>query len=201
MEKKSSHPLWRAVADAGDLEAGLKLLLPLAEQGNAEAQYLLALLYASPAIKSAKPGEAKMWLERAAEGGNAAAAIKLGLHCEQGHTSPQARMWFERAEELEPGSGGTYLALFYERGLGVPQDEGKAVELYKRAAERGSAGACMALAHAYSNGRLGLARDNERASEYMAKYKDALKASKRERDEFLRHSRDRNLEDEFKSED
>jgi hypothetical protein len=148
-----------------------------AEAGNAEAQYWLGRTLMTSSVT-----EAISWWERAAQGGSADAAVQLGLFCEQGPHSVQAREWFERAEVIEPGSGAHYLAVLYASGCGGPKDEAKAVDLYKRAVEYGVSAACIALAHAYSNGLLGLPRDQAKANEYDQKFANARKAEREKLD-------------------
>jgi TPR repeat protein len=56
------------------------------------------------------------------------------------------------------------IALMYHSGLGVPADEAKAVEWYRRSAENGYTKAQEFLAAAYREGWFGLPQDSQKAA-------------------------------------
>jgi hypothetical protein len=65
----------------------------------------------------------------------------------------------------------TELAVLYEFGLGVPQDFGKAVELYQKATDQGYADAQNRLGSLYEHGR-GVTKDFGKAAELFQKAAD-----------------------------
>ena len=74
----------------------------LADAGNAEAQYLLAVFFLNGLGGPRDPVQAKLWLEKSASQGNARAAFSLAsLYAESDSPDPQAaQRWFTRAREL-----------------------------------------------------------------------------------------------------
>ena len=85
----------------GDFTLGMKLLRPLAEQGNAEAQYNLGVMYAEGKGVPQDDRAAVQWWRKAAAQGDAEAQYNLGLSYRTGRGVPQdvilAFMWFSIA--------------------------------------------------------------------------------------------------------
>ena len=65
--------------DQGDFATALTLSRPLAEEGDAEAQYLLGRMYFAGKGVPKDHAESVKWYRRAAEQGNAEAQSKLGF--------------------------------------------------------------------------------------------------------------------------
>jgi TPR repeat protein len=63
----------------GDVETALRLWTPIAEQGNAEAQYMLGLIYHNGRAVPKDESEATKWLNLAAKQGNDDARYLLDL--------------------------------------------------------------------------------------------------------------------------
>ena len=86
---------------AGDYEKAAKLYRPLAEKGNAEAQYNLGVMYRAGRGVPQDFKEARKWYQLAAEQGNALALFNLGWMYAGGKGVPQdyvkAQMWFNIA--------------------------------------------------------------------------------------------------------
>ena len=82
----------------GDYTLAARLLRPLAEQGDASAQFNLGLMYAKGKGVPQDAQEALKWWRKAAEQGNASAQSNLGSTYEFGVGVPQdfvrAHMWF-----------------------------------------------------------------------------------------------------------
>src|SRR5436309_3203198 len=74
-------PLEDALAahDKGDDATALRLIRPLADQGNAEAQYNLAIMYFTGQGVPKDYAEAAKWFRLAAEQGHAGAQYALGV--------------------------------------------------------------------------------------------------------------------------
>jgi len=91
----------RRAYDRGDYATALKEFLPLAQEGNADAQFELAVMYALGLGVPQVDKEAVKWLNLAAEQGHATAQYNLGDMYERGRGVPQdyikAHMWFNLA--------------------------------------------------------------------------------------------------------
>lgn len=100
-------------------------LKTVAGQGYAPAQYRLSLLYSGQDhIIPADKMQARIWAQRAAEGGVAKAMFNLGTMYYEGDGGPQdhstAAMWFRKAAERGVKDSQYNLGVLYERGDGVP---------------------------------------------------------------------------------
>ena len=112
----------------------------LANQGDADAQLELGVMYfdgdgvTQDYIKSA------YWLEKAAEQGHVIAQARLGYMYYSGDYIAQdyakATYWTEKAAEQGKGSAQYLLGMMYYNGEGVTQDKQKACRLYRAAADK-----------------------------------------------------------------
>ncbi len=107
-------PAWAGFAEGvaaykrGDYETALRELRPLANQGNAEAQFNLGVMYDKGEGVPQDDTEAVKWYRKAAEQGYAEAQYSLGLMYVKGWGVPQGHvrthMWFNlAASRLPPG--------------------------------------------------------------------------------------------------
>lgn len=98
-----------AAYQRGDYPAAEKILLPMAEGGNAYAQYRLGLVYLEATGEMRSPEEAAKWLESAALQGQPHAQYKLGILYVNGNGVSrdfvQAYMWFTLSTRHVAGSG------------------------------------------------------------------------------------------------
>ena len=89
--------------ERGDLAAALREWRPLAEQGDAEAQYMLGLMYNDGMGVPKDDAEAANWYRKAAEQGDAGAQYNLGMmyaHGEGVSKDPvEATLWLRKAAE------------------------------------------------------------------------------------------------------
>lgn len=132
---------------SGRYAEAFRLLKPLAEKGNARAQFRLAVLYNSGRGVERDPEAAQNWLKksapavrRAADDGHAWAQADVGAMYKQGWSVKQsfltAAEWYQRAAiQGDPGAQNN-LAILYERGLGVEKDRLKAVKWLRKAADQ-----------------------------------------------------------------
>ena len=99
----------------------------LAEQGVAEAQFSLAVLYGSGEGVPQDWVEAANWLRLAADQGHAPGQSALGLVYREGlgvlPDDDEAVRWFRRGADQGDASGQFLLASMYASGRGVQQDE------------------------------------------------------------------------------
>jgi len=116
----------RAAYEAGDYATALENFQPLAEQGNAEAQFNLGFMHANGQGVPQDYAEAVRWYRLAAEQGNAVAQAILGFMHANGQGVPQdyaeAVRWFRLAAEQGNAEAQFTLGTRYDNGQGVPQD-------------------------------------------------------------------------------
>ena len=126
-----------AAFEAKHFSKALQLLSPLADRGNVEAQYRLAIMHQNGLGCARNEAAAYDWMRKAADQGHALAQHGLGfmhLHGECAKKDEaEAAKWFRlAAEQGLPGSQMT-LGMLYEQGLGVDQDMDEARKWYQRA--------------------------------------------------------------------
>ena len=133
----------------GDFEAALAELEPLAEQGHAEAQYQLGILYASGDGVDVSLTQAVEYYRAAAEQGLPEAQNALAFMYRVGNGVPQdaeqAVRWYRLAAEGGVGQAQYNLAGLYGAGKGVEQDYVQAYKWYSLAAMHGQDEARKAL--------------------------------------------------------
>jgi TPR repeat protein len=117
-----------AAYQRGDYATALKIIGPLAAQGNVSAQVDLGTLYSSGRGVPLNDAEALMWYRRAAEKGWAEAETKLGAgaayYSGRGvkRDYAEAVKWYQLAAEQGDASAQFSLGGMYGTGQGVPQD-------------------------------------------------------------------------------
>ena len=109
-----------------DYKTAHRLWLPLAEQGNVEAQYELGLMYEQGQGVPQDYKEAVKWYRLSVEQGYAKAQSVLGFMYHKGHGVLQdykeAVKWFRLAAEQGFAIAQYNLGLMYVKGKGVPKD-------------------------------------------------------------------------------
>ncbi len=124
-----------------DINEALKWFKAAAEQGDASAQYNLALLYEGVEDIPRDYGEALHWYKLAAKQGDAAAQNSVALFYDQAMGVPQdvveAVKWYRLAAEEGDASAQFNLGIKYETGTGVEPDPDEAAMWYQKAAGQG----------------------------------------------------------------
>ncbi len=131
----------------GDYATALREWQSLAEQGHADAQYNIGLLYGNGQGVPKDDARAWQWYEKAAVQGHAEAQVNLGILYDYGRGILQdfkkAVYWYR----LSANQGNTLaqrrLGLMYERGDGVPQDYVQAYMWYSLGAANGAKASAM----------------------------------------------------------
>lgn len=127
-----------------------------AEQGDASAQYELAMAYDAGHGVQKDLSKAAHWCLKAAEQGHAAAQNCIGSMYQFGDGVVQdeavALSWYEKAVAQDYGEAYTNLGYMYDLGKGVSQDRTRAVELYLKGAEKGSLNAMLNVGISYWKG-------------------------------------------------
>ena len=140
-------PVWadfQAGMDAnnrGDYATALHEWRPLAEQGDALAQFNLGVLYRKGRGAPQDDVQARQWFEKAAAQGQAKAQFNLGTLYFNGEgvakDYQQAFRWFRLAADQGEALAQTKIAIMYDEGQGVPQDIVQAYKWYSLAATNG----------------------------------------------------------------
>jgi TPR repeat protein len=146
-----------------DYAAAVKELRPLADKGDAEAQYRMGLMYEYGAGVPADKAQMVAWLRKSAAQGHAAAECELGILYSLGegvpHDDAQAVQWFRKSAEHGNPTAQYNLGLLIAKGASVPVDKAQAVAWFRKAADQGLAIAQFKLGVAYDNGE-GVAKDD-----------------------------------------
>lgn len=142
-----------AAYHAKDYAKAAEAWTPLAEKGDAAAQYYLGTLYAEGRGVAQNDATAVLWFERSAEQGNPDAQYNVGASYASGTGVPksyaEAAKWFQRAADQGMVFAQVNLGLLYAAGNGVPQDNIEAFKWLDIAFRRLPAGeSAMDVAHA-----------------------------------------------------
>lgn len=109
-----------------DYETALRLLSPLAEKGEAAAQWSLGIMYANGQGVALDSATGLSWLRKAAAQGYADAEFTLGVLHENGFGVPQsngeAASWYRKAAERGHAAAQYNLGVMHEYGNGVARD-------------------------------------------------------------------------------
>ena len=132
-----------------DYQTAFKLLLPLAEQGNATAQYNLGQMYRRGEGVKQDDAEAVKWYRKAAEQGNIDAQNAMGEVYLSGiggkQNDAEAVKWYRKAAEQGSATAQHAMGLFYSGTFSVDvikEDLSKAKEWFRKACDNGSQYAC-----------------------------------------------------------
>ena len=129
-------------AQSGDFKTALAEWMPLAEQGNANAQRNLGLMYDNGDGVQENDKTAVKWYTLAAEQGLDQAQSNLGLMYENGigvqENHETAVKWYTLAAEQGLDQAQSNLGFMYYIGKGVTQDYETSAKWYALAAEQGN---------------------------------------------------------------
>jgi len=127
--------------NGGDYATALREWRPLAEQGDALAQYNLGVLYRKGRGVPQDDVQARQWYAKAAAQGLAKAQFSLGTLYFNGEgvrkDYQQALRWFRLAADQGEALAQTKIAIMYDEGQGVPKDIVQAYKWYSLAATNG----------------------------------------------------------------
>ena len=139
--KKTEFEDGLTAARVGDYVRAQNVWLPLARNGNAEAQYRLGRLYENGLGTEQNPIIAVQWYRQAAAHGHASAQYNLGIMSAQGRGMPRddtnAASYFLEAANQGHAKAQYHLGILYQTGRGVPQDPRKARYWFGRARSNG----------------------------------------------------------------
>jgi len=142
-----------AAYHAKDYAKAAEAWTPLADKGDAAAQYFLGTLYAEGKGVAQNDATAFLWFERSGKQGNAEAQYNVGASYAAGtgvpKNSEEAAKWFRRAADQGMVFAQVNLGLLYAAGNGVPQDNIEAFKWLDLAFRKLPAGeSAMDVAHA-----------------------------------------------------
>lgn len=159
-------------AIAGDFEAALGDLRPLAEEGHPRAQFLMGYFYRTGSGVAQNIDESVRWFFLSAEQGHKGSQYQLGSFYYAGVGVPQndeeAYKWFRLAADQGDYDLQVYLGVLYQYGRSVPQDFAEAARWYHLASDQGSDRAQHQLGDMYYFG-LGFEQDFETAFDWYTR--------------------------------
>ena len=142
-----------STASAGDLEKGREAyerrdyatavaeLTPLAEDGDAEAQFLMGFVYYHDGIIQ-DYAETLKWWRLAAEQGHTVAQFNMGIMYDAGRgvaeDNAEAMKWYRRAAEAGYADAQYKMGRIYDFGRGVTEDDIRAYMWYSLSALQGN---------------------------------------------------------------
>ena len=154
-----------AAFERGDYEIALRLLRAPAEQGNADAQLLLGIMYQDGEGVAKDAAEAARWIQKAAEQDNATAEFALGVMYHQAMGVPKdeaaAVRWLEKAARQVPPAQFALARLHEDNG-----NYAEALKWYRLLASQGDADSQNDVGHMYETGRGVVQNDAEAAKWY-----------------------------------
>ncbi len=133
--------------DGEDYATAMREWQPLAEQGDALAQYHVGMLYHKGRGVPQDDAQARKWYAKAAALGQAKAQFSLGTLYFNGEGGPkdyqQALRWFRLLANQGEALAQTKLGIMYDDGEGVPKDTVQAYKWISLAATNGDKSAPM----------------------------------------------------------
>lgn len=159
----------KAALDNKDYATAYRIFKPLAEQGEAEAQNALGVLFQWGFGVAENPAEARKWYRLSAEQGLAKAQVNLGNLLSQSamlaaNSFSQAAMlkpdlveaikWYRMAAAQGNAEAEQRLGVLYYSGWGVNKDMSEAEKWTRCAAEKGNSSAQFNLGAMYAGGKV-----------------------------------------------
>src|SRR6266446_5952317 len=124
----------------GDYATAMKLVRPVAEQGNTSAQYNLGTMYYNGEGTRRDYAEALKWYRMAADHGDVESARRAGFMYANGQgvsrDEAEALKWYRMAADRGDAESQNNLGVIYTDGKGVPANLVEATKWFKVAAAR-----------------------------------------------------------------
>jgi TPR repeat protein len=138
----------QAAYQQGQFARAYQLFKPLADLGNAEAQFTLGVISENGwGVLPQDYAEAARWFHKAADQGNAMAQYNLGYLYKRGMGVPKdfatAMQWFRKAADQGHENAQFDIGLMYANGEGVTQDYVQAYMWFNLLAAKGHQGAAQ----------------------------------------------------------
>jgi len=178
-----------------DYGEAVKWYRKAAEQGDADGQYNLALMYRNGYGVPNDDVEAVKWYRLSAEQNNVLAQANLGGMYDRGigvpHDYTEAFKWYKKSAEKGFAPSQALLGYMYELGNGVTKDSNEAAKWYRKAAEQGNASGQYNLGTMYENG-YGVSKDLSQAIYWFQKAADQGYSTAKEK--LIKLERQNNIE-------
>ena len=164
----NAEPIDDAIAahGRGDYAQTLKILRPLAAQGESNAQTQIGVMYYNGQEVTQNYQEALKWFRLAAAQGDAPAQTNIGHMYYEGQGVTQdyqeALKWSRLAAAQGFAGAQNNIGAMYRDGRGVARDDKEAVKWFRLSAEQGTARGQFNLGFMYRNGR-GVTQDDKEA--------------------------------------
>ncbi|MDQ8020241.1 MAG: tetratricopeptide repeat protein [Moraxellaceae bacterium] len=143
-------------------QAALQADWSAADQGNPNAMLVMAERYMQGKGVAKDAAQARAWLVKAAEAGNAEAMFRLGEAHEM-RWPPfdygQARLWYGKAAEAGHAGGMAGLGAMHINGQGGPVNDAQARLWFERAAQAGNGRGMNGMASLYEEARGGMPKN------------------------------------------
>src|SRR5215471_8873813 len=128
-----------------------------ANQGDAQAQNTLGMMYYLGRGVPQSDTEAALWTLKGAKQGDVPSQALMGIMYKHGQGVPQndteAVVWFRKAADQGDARAQFGLGQMYALGRGVRQSDAEAVSWFRKGAENGSSGAQWLLGNEYFRGQ------------------------------------------------
>lgn len=161
---KSIHSIIAVYMEGdGEIEKSLDIVKKWAkigsEQGDVACMRAYGMLLLVPAYGTCQTEEGKMWLQKAAQAGDAVAQYELGAMYYLGNYGENkdyvaAKYWLSLAAEQNHSIATFILGIIYYKGLGVEQNMEKFVQLCLKSAQLGYGRAQICVALMYARGEV-----------------------------------------------
>jgi TPR repeat protein len=139
--------------EAENYEEAVKWYRKAAEQGHANAQFYLGVLYHTGRGVEQNYEEAIKWLRKATAQDFGPAQYLMGHLYRDGNgvekNYEEAVKWYRKAAEQGSEYAQNQLGFHYSEGLGVEKDNYEAVKWFRKAAEQGHVDAQASMGYAY----------------------------------------------------
>ena len=154
----------------GDYATALRILRPLADDGNPEAQVFIGMSYEFGDGIGKDTKQAINWYRKAADKGNADAAYNLGTMYEDGEgvakNIPEAMKWFRMAAAKGDALSQRELGTLYRDGTGIKRDPEQAAKWFRMATGKNDVPSMTALGEMYLAGQ-GVMPDRKEAQDLL----------------------------------
>lgn len=152
-----------AAYDKAEYATALKELTPLAEKGNAKAQYRLGKIFNLGQGVPPDKKEAAKWFHQAAQQGLAEAQGALGYLCLVGdgvsQNSDLALEWTRKAATQGDATAQFNLSVMYGERFGIQKNPAESLKWLRKAADQRHVQAVNTLGALYENGQAGVKRN------------------------------------------
>lgn len=165
----------------GQYNRALPLLEPIARAGDAQAQFLIALVYSNAwnSIGDDDAFKAEKWFARAADNGHMMAQVMLGdLYSIDAHIPARlhrALKWYRKAKNNGHVEAGRKLAALHIKYRHIIAEDINSTGLLIEAADQGDYKAAVLLAWGYKKGHCGFPEDMTRFHYWWNKLKHMSK--------------------------